>query len=258
MACSRTSPAGRAGRRRPARLVGRGHDGHRPDDRGRRRRPAQPRPAAVADHRRASSTCRPPTAETWCGGRRRRVPLGGQQPRLDPLRAGRDVPRDRPGRRLVASSSGPRSPARTTTTSRRPYAAPRHACVPWSGLPDNRAHAAARVERTDLRVRALTFSVGTQDRQGREGVDAGLAVAARRLLGSSSLLVLLLRHRADRPAARAGPPRRHLRAELPRWTPSTPDGAGCSGSGATPDRRSSGSASSRSHRDPSGSGRVTT
>ena len=40
--------------------------------------------------------------------RRRRLPLGGQQPGLDPLRARRDVARDRRRRRRARTSSGPR------------------------------------------------------------------------------------------------------------------------------------------------------
>ena len=60
--------------------------------------------------------------------------------------------------------------------------------------------------------------------------------------------------RPDRPPALALPPRRHLRAQLPRPGRPRPGAAGCSASAATPATGSSGSGSSRSPRGPSGSG----
>ncbi len=66
-------------------------------------------------------------------------------------------------------------------------------------------------------------------------------------------LVLALRHRPDRAPPRAVAQRRHLRAQLPHPLRPRPAAAGCSGSAATPATPSSGSGSSPSRRDPSGS-----
>ena len=167
-------------------------DGHRQDRRGRHRHPAQPRAGAVGDGRGRRRD--PDRGRDRGGGRRRRLPLGGRQPGLDPDRARRA--------RRATSTSPPRArsstkhagPTRTTTRPRPPSGAPRHASRRRQGfLPS-------------------TIPLPTGRTEGEMAIWQWLA--------------RLCRFRAaPRPALRAGPrrtpsgavpPRRHLRALRPR------------------------------------------
>ncbi len=96
----------------------------------------QPRADAVGDHRgrrrRADRRGRDVGR-----GRRRRLPVGGQQPRLDPRPSTPRCRHEIDLRRRARTSSGPRRRARTTTRRRRRSAGPRPASGPSRWPPDS-------------------------------------------------------------------------------------------------------------------------